>query len=295
MADLLAKYGLKEVSDVVFYELDDNGAPSAPVLYLDSLKVSTLEQSAEVVDATGGKGNVKLISWDTNKEITLTLEDALFSVQSLAMMFGGSLKQGTGASAPEVLKTVQKSAVKAESDNWAVDLGRDTVYIEKTKATYFKADSDSVEPATSADFDFMTFDLLDAKNGTGSGAGAAIKEGLEIRLDANTFGGTYYICGDTYVRNQKSLKDEYFQLVIPKGKMSSEDLTLTMEADGDPSTFNMNIKVMRANDGTMVKLIKYNIDGAKSASLNKGVASVVADYSYYTDDNYTSDASRVTP
>ena len=60
MASILDKYGIKEVADVVFYELDSKGAPSAPVLYLDTLKVSTIEQSAEVVDATGGKGNVKL-------------------------------------------------------------------------------------------------------------------------------------------------------------------------------------------------------------------------------------------
>ena len=77
MASILDQYGIKEVADVVFYELDSKGAPSAPVLYLDTLKVSTVEQSAEVVDATGGKGNVKLISWDTNKEVTATFEDAL--------------------------------------------------------------------------------------------------------------------------------------------------------------------------------------------------------------------------
>ena len=74
--NILAKYGIKEVADVMFYELDSKGAPSAPALYLDSLKVSTIEQSAETVDATGGKSNVKLLTWDTNKELTLTLEDA---------------------------------------------------------------------------------------------------------------------------------------------------------------------------------------------------------------------------
>ena len=103
MADILSKYGIKEVADVVFYELDDKGAPSAPVLYLDSLKVSNIEQSAEVIDATGGKGNVKLISWDTNKEITATFEDALFSVKSLAIMFGGDVTDNSESNKQEVL------------------------------------------------------------------------------------------------------------------------------------------------------------------------------------------------
>ena len=30
MASILDKYGIKEVADVVFYELDSEGAPSAP-------------------------------------------------------------------------------------------------------------------------------------------------------------------------------------------------------------------------------------------------------------------------
>lgn len=73
---------------VTFYELNDAGVPTRPVLYLDTLKVSTIEQTAESSDARGGKGNAKLISWDYNKEINVTLEDALFSARSLAIMFG---------------------------------------------------------------------------------------------------------------------------------------------------------------------------------------------------------------
>ena len=36
--DILAKYGIKEVADVVFYELSEAGKPTKPVLYLDTLK-----------------------------------------------------------------------------------------------------------------------------------------------------------------------------------------------------------------------------------------------------------------
>ena len=49
---------------VTFYEIDSNGQPGKPVLYLDTLKVSTIEQTAESVDARGGKGNPKLVTWD---------------------------------------------------------------------------------------------------------------------------------------------------------------------------------------------------------------------------------------
>ena len=271
MADILSKYGIKEVADVVFYELDSKGAPSAPVLYLDSLKVSTIEQSAEVIDATGGKGNVKLISWDTNKEITATFEDALFSVKSLAIMFGGKVNDHSTDGKQEVLKTVLAKQATEDGDNWKVNIGRHTVTVGKAKATYFAYDDNGeVQPASATKFDFMTFDLLDSED-------AGVK-GLTIDIDANTFGGTYYITGDTYARNQESLKDEYFQFIIPKGKISVEDLSLTMEADGDPSTFNMTVNAMRANDGSMIKLVKYTIGEAGQNVPNKGVASVLSGF-----------------
>lgn len=69
MANILEKYGIKEVADVMFYEIAANGKPGAPVLYLDTLKVSTIEQTAEETEARGGKGNTSLIIWDLNSTI----------------------------------------------------------------------------------------------------------------------------------------------------------------------------------------------------------------------------------
>lgn len=48
---------------VTLYRIDGNKLYT-PVLYLDTLKVSTIEESASSTDATGGKGNAKLITWD---------------------------------------------------------------------------------------------------------------------------------------------------------------------------------------------------------------------------------------
>lgn len=298
MASILDKYGIKEVADVVFYELDSKGAPSAPVLYLDTLKVSTIEQSAEVVDATGGKGNVKLISWDTNKEVTATFEDALFSVKSLAIMFGGEVTHNKGDQ--EVLKTVPTTLITKETSGWSTTVNGTKLYIATDKATYFKYNGSEVVPVKDTEatdlskFDFMTFDILDATT-EASGSTSVMKDGLEIRIDASKFGGTYYITGDTYARNYESGKDEFLQFIIPKGKVSSEDLSLTMEADGDPATFSMNVKVLRASDGSMFKLVKYTLGGAANTDLNKGVASVLTNYDKAQTENagYASNASYV--
>jgi len=43
MASILDRYGIKEVCDVTFYEITKDGTPGKPVLFLDTLKVSTIE------------------------------------------------------------------------------------------------------------------------------------------------------------------------------------------------------------------------------------------------------------
>lgn len=305
MAIILNKYAIKEVADVMFYELDSQGAPSAPALYLDTLKTSTLSQSAETVDARGGKGNVKLLTWDTNKELTIELTDALFSAKSLGIMFGGTMKDN--GNTQEVLKTLRYTDVKSigtgPSDNtknyWTFTI-KDTGYaIDKTKATYFKyyAGYTDPQPSTSSDFDFVTFDLLDCTKlvlnstdnkyyavarsvaGDGTTDNGVVKGGITIDIGANFNSNTYYITGDTYARNFESGQDEFLQFIIPKGKVSAEDVSLTMEADGDPAEFAMTVQCLKANDGSMVKLVKYTLGDASGAAIpNKGVASVLDSY-----------------
>lgn len=80
----------------------------------------------------------------------------------------------------------------------------------------------------------------------------------EIEISSATFPGTYYITGDTYARSQTTGKDEFFQYIIPKAKVNSEN-TITLEAEGDPSTFNMTVRVLRPNDGKMMKLVQYSL------------------------------------
>lgn len=92
--NLFQQYGIKEVADVVFYSINSVGDEEyyTPVLYLDTLKVSTLEEKAEKVSINGGYGNEKLMAWSFGKEITLNLEDALFSPASMSLMWGGQLE-----------------------------------------------------------------------------------------------------------------------------------------------------------------------------------------------------------
>ena len=163
------RFGIKEVADVWFYQLNEDGTKGEPVLCLDTLKVSNIEQTAESTDAKGGKGDAPLIIWDYNKEINITLEDALLSETSLEMVYG--------------------------------------------------KDEDGI-----------------------------------ITISANTFPGVYYVIGRTFARDMKTGKDRLFSFVIPKAKIMSEN-SIAMEAEGDPTVFNMSLRALRDKNGKMVKLV----------------------------------------
>ena len=63
---------------------------------MDTAKTSTLEGAATTVYATGGRGNTRLIAWEGEKTLTFTVEDALLSPVSFAMLSGaGLLKKGS--------------------------------------------------------------------------------------------------------------------------------------------------------------------------------------------------------
>ena len=180
------RFGIKEVADVAFYALDKDGNPTgSPVLVFDTLKVSNIEFTAEQAEARGGKGNAPLIIWDYGREINVTLEDALLSMETLGLMFENS-------------------------------------------------------------------------NAAGSDG--------KIEISANTFPGTYYVEGKTFARNESDGKDHLLTFTIHKAKIQSE-VTLTMEAEGDPTVFGINLRVLRNKDGKMMTLERDEVAFTSSAKI----------------------------
>lgn len=299
MASILDRYGIKEVADVTFYKINSDGTPGAPVLFLDTLKVSTIEQTAEQVDARGGKGNPKLITWDYGKEITLTLEDALFSPKSMSIMMGdGNVTQGTGGyirkTAVARLGKAANSNIKLINDYITADV-YDAVDGSKRVKLYLGGNATAPagevmingqlafsitgevsklydEDGTVLD-DAFTEDDLKALYTTGITVPAGknldghkvmftywVKATTKtIVVSGDTFPGTYYVQGDTYSRSDVDGRDQFFQFIVPKAKLTAEQ-TITLEAEGDPSTFNMNLTVLRPESGEMMKLVQYDLE-----------------------------------
>lgn len=92
VANIFEQFGIQEIVDATLYAIAldkyDNEI-YIPVLYLNTLKLSTLSQNASQSSAKGGHGNPDLITWDFGKEIDLKLQDALFTPASQSMMWGG--------------------------------------------------------------------------------------------------------------------------------------------------------------------------------------------------------------
>ena len=278
MASILDRYGIKEVADVTFCKINEDGSRGAPVLYLDTLKVSTIEQTAETADARGGKGNPKLISWDYGKEINVSLEDALFSAKSMSLMFGN------GETPDEVTGAITRTAVMRVTDGpdyftadmsndkggstrvnvWlgTVPAGKEGVEYDSVKAKIgtLKIYNDKNEEigTVAAQSEWSTTEAKVAKGDKVFVTYTLQAKSRTINISGDTFPGTYYITGDTYARSDISGEDQFFQFIIPKAKVTSEN-TITLEAEGDPSVFNMNLTVLRPEDGIMMKLVQYTL------------------------------------
>ena len=406
--NLFQKYGIKEVADVTFYSITSIGDETiyTPVLFLDTLKISTLEKSAEKVSAEGGKGNKKLISWNFGKEITLNLEDALFTPASMSLIWGGKLESKLSPYTSAIVKvniankygsyhystkaypspsltetewnivfraaTETKTAVSGKvgddtqwyvltpatlSDEtkkayiienqtllrkayfnrgWTVDevsnialpenvIQQIFTYIDELnklgtvetstynievidrmekiiirnkeglmisskqqKENLLKYYADDKNSSYSIYYDAKTmlplFHIEDGKlQGWDSEDDLIFKLrmgqscykwsrtvkyqdddedgvlGKVLVIDADTFSGDYKIVGETYIREQKTGKDQRYQFTINRAQIST-DTSLTLEAEGEPTTFNMSVDVLVPKNGDMIELKQFDVD-----------------------------------
>ena len=83
-------------------------------------------------------------------------------------------------------------------------------------------------------------------------------KGNKITVRADQWPGMYMLVGETYIRSRDTGEDERMQIKFPLCKVRS-DHTLTLQADGDPTTFNLNLEVAKPKSGVMMELTAYEI------------------------------------
>ena len=300
--NIFDKYGIKQVANVYFEALDDDLAAGVYagdiVLFLDTLKVSTIETTAENTAAQGGWGNPRLVQWDYGKEINITLEDALMSLESLRFMLGGAIKTPE-ATAPVIVRHTAEvvclengilpqpkesgvTLVPAATEGHPIKLINLTTgtrtqltsgTIDGAHAVMFKnpklIGESAVQSAKNDHIRIFWEEVLENNAGT--------ETAVEVTISPDTFPGTYRVVGDTLIRSEKTGKDEPFQFVINKAKVQS-NVTLTLQAEGDPTTFSMTLNVLRSTndqgENEMMKLVRYNLGGSTTSASEDDIGSL---------------------
>jgi hypothetical protein len=258
------QFGVREICDVVFKAKSGQKigktefAAGEPVLYIDTAKTSTVEGAATTVYAQGGRGNSRLISWEGEKTLTFTVEDALLSEIGFAVLSGaGLLKAGDDGHVSYV-----HSTSTAVIDNGSAE---GTYKIDLKEA--LRASTDKIEAGTPLFVKVMEHGSIGAKitgvtvDASGQELTFASTEDLlgktvlvdyyvkretavtEMTIDAENFAGYYYVEASTLFKRQSDGKALPAELIFPNVKIQS-NFTFSMASTGDPSTFTFTMDAM---------------------------------------------------
>lgn len=259
------KFGVREIANVVFRAKNDQKIGNVifkkgqPVFYLDTAKTSSMEGAATTVYATGGRGNTRLIAWEGEKTLTFTVEDALLSPVSFAMLSGAGVIKGTSQEIVHFHQTTT-AVIGAGGIIDLSDALESTETICSTAPLYImKIDTyGDLTGEIMPDFTVSTTSgsgEIEGKTLKYSGTGTAPSSGTvmvdyyvkkaantvsELQIDAGHFGGYFYVEADTLFRRQADGKDLPANLTFPNVKIQS-NFTFSMAATGDPSTFTFTM------------------------------------------------------
>lgn len=251
------KFGIRECANIVFRAKSDRKIGGQvfkkhqPVLYIDTATTSTLEQAVSTVYAVGGRGAVRLLSWDGEKQITFTFEDALISPIGISILASAGLLKGGDTQKVNVHVTTETSI----NSNGEIDLSdainSNEELCDKAPLFILEVEADgsvtgNVYRATTVN---TTTNVIVVENGT-SLIGKQVKvdyyvarkssQVYEVQIRPEMLGGNFYIEADTLFRRQDNGDDMPAILTIPNAKVQS-NITFTMAGSGDPSTFTFTV------------------------------------------------------
>lgn len=261
------KFGIREVCNIAF-KAKSNGTKMGTkvfkkdevVIFFDSAKTSSLTGSSTEVAAQGGRGNPKLITWEGEKEIVFTFEEALISPIGMAILTGANLIDKSEFYHQVRLRAVATEANKLNIEAEVHEIGGlsatindSTLVDEDGKPTgspqeqagslfVYKEDGTEVTGITVAG------NVISATTGIEAGDiytvdGYVKVMGSTISIEANKFSDYFYIEAETLFRQEADGVDKAAQIIIPKGKVKS-NFEFTMANSGDPSTFAFEVTAL---------------------------------------------------
>ena len=276
------KYAAVTVCDVTLYDL----ITKYPVMYFDTLQVTSIDGTTEVTEIQGGKGNSILASISHTKNIDVQFDDAIMTMSSLAVLTGGELN--TASDTAKITMT-QTEIVEVAKDATSITLGEAVkansyVYIGKiidgivstvTRTTDKVAgNTNAVEISEFYNFASEGEDIsgkyrvfYEYELGVEDGRSLS-----ELTVLADKFAGTYRFIGDTMLFNQFTGLNDVFQIEIPRLKLDGA-FSFSLNAAVDAVAFSFKGKALRDDFGKLIifrNLTQEGQSGDANAALMDG-------------------------
>lgn len=254
------RWAVREAAEVTFFDLVTEDA----IVTLKTLKMTEVQTSGETVYARGGRGNAKLVGFTSDREATVTVQDAIFDNLALAMLTGNDITEGSFE-----INMIHEFMIPDESP-YTVTLPQDE--IESIKTIYI-LDSDGVtnkiklaEAETTPDAgefviagNVLTFNVAEA--GLRGRAYYTVKTDAtakKVQVTSDMFGGSFKVVADVMVRDESTKKDYFAQFIIPNAKIE-DDFSFNFAPEGDPSVLDIPLEILKDPAGnTMWELVIYD-------------------------------------
>lgn len=253
------RWAIRDAGSATFYNL----TTGKPIVTLTTLKTSGVETSGETVYARGGTGNAKLVGFSSNREAKLTLEDAIFDNDALAMLTGNAISIAAKEIYYNESLTVASNAVtltKTPADSGAL-LGLFAVNTDGTLGTEITYDASPAtgEYSTSGKtVSLYAGDYADAATLKAYYKVDTATDAATITVSSSAFGGTFKVVLDCLVKDELTKVDYAAQLIVPNAKFE-DNFNLSFAADGDPAVLTIPLEVLKnTTDTTMWQMVIYD-------------------------------------
>lgn len=266
------RFGVRDITDVVFKARtrikigNQTFQAGQPVIYIDTAKTATVEGAATQVYATGGHGNPRLVAWEGERTVTLTVEDALLSPESFSLLSGALVSKAASDNKVKIgtwfeLPILQGGVVELDLDTCGDD---HDIFVSNEFPMFGVILDDAGAPAihcgeqvglAGVEPNCNVYTVTRDNKLQITFAGADKYVGRVMRVDcyvektagvtqldvtAEDFSGNFYVEALTFFREQASRVDMPVFMIFPNVKIQS-NFTLTMANSGDPSTFTFTM------------------------------------------------------
>ena len=236
----LDRFGIVTVSDAVLFDGD------APVLRLDTLKISNINSESQNKQIKGGQFADMLLYYAYGRSVNVEFQDALISWKSMQELWGAT-KTTTKFDLHKV-ETLIVDSSKEVTLAYTPKSEDGLVVINKTSGDEIvkKVITSPAVSGWTLTGETLAFDTAVAAEGEvvevfyvyeSDDAALTGYTPTELILKSTSFPRTVKFVGTSFILEQKTGKRVAVEIEIPKLKLDGA-FTLTMEAEGDASVFD---------------------------------------------------------